>query len=419
MVVHGLSLGTSLRSLAECMDGWMSIAGYADLGKPNQRDIGTYVRQLVAINYSAFEKLLNSSWCFAIGVDGASHGSEGYLDVSICFPVHDTYYQFRTKLSALVAFTRKHTNLSAAIGNPATFSETRWDSIVATCTVAKEEVMPESEWWLCLYAIETITDKICMAFKKCSYQIITPREQLTILRDICYTLLLTSQRQAHGDGEITFRDIKLEYLVIGDDVDVWATFHCTDEYIRAALLKTLAKAIDVFALGINIICTNATDIPRLPQTPEELVNFDINVFMTGVERHRMQLTAFGGVDMVKAIPRERKRLLQTYVSDINVQRDIKSMRGATLAAAWASSVDMYPILAAFCTGLATVSPATHSVESDVSILKNTKNDNRRALSNYAIEGHMQAKQFKLISAAVTSAKLMQDRIRKSASTVVA
>jgi len=531
MVVHGLSLGSSFRSLAECMSGWMDIAGCTYMGKPSQKDIGNYVRQLVAINFSGIEKLLSTCWCFSVGVDGASHKSEGYLDVRICFPIHgdivnvhavaipmgkeahtganyaaaviayinylcpnglsklmgittdgaanmtgcakgfnkilsdaavnagspsrpyvvwcllhranlcvgkmldvlDIDYNFRSKLSGLVAFVRKHPNLHSDIGYAATFSETRWSSISTTCSwlakrrteivefacsVGKEDVMPEPEWWLCLYAMESITDKICTAFKKMQYETITPGVQLKVLRNVRSTLLPASQKQDALSAAVVFCDTKIEHIIVGEDVDAWTTFNLTPEVKKTTLLKTVAKAIDVFCSGIEIICTEATGVPMLPQTPFELVTGDLDVFMGGVHKNMTQLKNFGGADMLKAITRERSKLVGSYASDVSVQKDINGNKGATLALAWASFVNKYPNLSTYCAGLATVLPATHTVESDFSVLKSTKDDNRSAISNYAMEGQMQAKQFERISAAVTSARLAFDRIRNSNVAVV-
>jgi len=148
------------------------------------------------------------------------------------------------------------------------------------------------------------------------------------------------------------------------------------------------------------------------------VTCDINVFMAGVQQHRMQLKSFGGADMLKAITRERGKLVLSNVGDISVQATVNGNKGATLKVAWTNFADKYPNLAMYCAGLATVLPATHTVESDFSVLKNTKDDNRSALSNYAMEGQMQAKQFQRISAAVTSAKVACDRIQGSTANLV-
>ncbi|OQR83713.1 hypothetical protein ACHHYP_14367 [Achlya hypogyna] len=302
------------------------------------------------------------------------------LSVGKMLDVLDIDYQFRSKLSSVVAFVRKHRNLHASIGYAVTYSETRWNSISSTCswmakkcteivafarTVGKENLMLEATWWLCLYAVETITDKICVAFKKMQYQTITPRGQLRILQDSLFTLLLLSQKQDMAEGENCFCDSKLEYINVGEDVDAWTTFQAATENDKATQLMT---------------------------------------------QHKMQLKTFGGADMLKAITRERGKLMLSYAGDMAVQKSVNSNKGATLKVAWANFVDKYPNLVTYCAGLATVLPATYTVESDFTVLKNTKDDNSCALSNYAMEGQMQAKQFQRISAAVTSAKVAYDRI---------
>ena len=52
------------------------------------------------------------------------------------------------------------------------------------------------------------------------------------------------------------------------------------------------------------------------------------------------------------------------------------------------------LLQEFAAGLACIMGSSHTVESDYSILKQTKSDQRIRLSNYALEGQMQCKQHK-------------------------
>jgi len=59
-------------------------------------------------------------------------------------------------------------------------------------------------------------------------------------------------------------------------------------------------------------------------------------------------------------------------------------------------------------------PSTHTVESDFSVLKILKNDSRRSLSNYAMEGQMQAKQYAQVEEAAASAQRAQELVARQA-----
>jgi len=63
-----------------------------------------------------------------------------------------------------------------------------------------------------------------VAFKKMQYQTVTPREQLQILQNMRSTLLISSQKQDMAEDEISFCDSKIEYIIVGEDVDAWTTF---------------------------------------------------------------------------------------------------------------------------------------------------------------------------------------------------
>ncbi|OQR88415.1 hypothetical protein ACHHYP_06828 [Achlya hypogyna] len=66
-------------------------------------------------------------------------------------------------------------------------------------------------------------------------------------------------------------------------------------------------------------------------------------------------------------------------------------------------------------GLATMLPSTHTVESDFSVLKILKSDSRRSLSNYAMEGQMQVKQYASVKEPAASAKRAKELSRQARS----
>ncbi len=87
LVVKGLARGASFRELSGILSDVTEVMGCNAVGRPSERDIGQCVRKVVGINLSRIESLLKSCWCFSMGADGATHRSEGYLDVRLCFPI--------------------------------------------------------------------------------------------------------------------------------------------------------------------------------------------------------------------------------------------------------------------------------------------------------------------------------------------
>ena len=66
-------------------------------------------------------------------------------------------------------------------------------------------------------------------------------------------------------------------------------------------------------------------------------------------------------------------------------------------ASWAIVQGRFDILLDFCRGIATVPANTATVESDFSVLGWEKDEYRKYLSDLALEGIMQSKQFELLS----------------------
>ncbi|KDO21524.1 hypothetical protein SPRG_12488 [Saprolegnia parasitica CBS 223.65] len=112
--------------------------------------------------------------------------------------------------------------------------------------------------------------------------------------------------------------------------------------------------------------------------------------------------------MQKAIASERAALEDAYQ---------KNEADEPFEKVWKNYSTVYPNLSMFAAGLATLLPSTHSEEADFSILKNTRSDSRRSLSNYAMEVPMQSKQYKELEAAVTSMQRATHRIAQRNATV--
>jgi hypothetical protein len=68
--------------------------------------------------------------------------------------------------------------------------------------------------------------------------------------------------------------------------------------------------------------------------------------------------------------------------------------GAAYRDAWIGLQNKYLLLERFVGGLATISPGTSTVESDLSVVKYEKNKNRMSLTDASLEGIFRAKQYR-------------------------
>ncbi|OQR90519.1 hypothetical protein ACHHYP_05457 [Achlya hypogyna] len=235
----------------------------------------------------------------------------------------------------------------------------RRDVVFAT-QEKKADKMPKPTWWLCLYAVEVITDKISSAVTKMQYKTITPREQLRTQCNLCTNLCMASQTQSTHNGEVSFCATRLELMICSEKVNAWSAYQQASENDKNMVFESVIEALRVFVSDVDHICTNASSVPLLPQTPYKIVYGSLDIFMEGVAMRRDKSSACSGMSLVKSIARERNKLVAAAASP---------HRGTALPR------------------------TTHAVESDFSILEGTMSNNIRALSNYAVQGQMQAKQF--------------------------
>ena len=75
----------------------------------------------------------------------------------------------------------------------------------------------------------------------------------------------------------------------------------------------------------------------------------------------------------------------------------KCDESASFEEAWKTTDGRFPVLREFAGGLATVFPNTASVESDFSVLGWEKNEHRKAITDFSLEGVLQSRQMEVLS----------------------
>ena len=101
---------------------------------------------------------------------------------------------------------------------------------------------------------------------------------------------------------------------------------------------------------------------------------------------------------VEEIEEQQQEFCNVYKKENHLKR-LVDRRGFVkdFNKAWCPFNRRFPALITFLGGLGTDFPGTSSVKSDFSVLKWTKNQNSAALTNFSLEGILQAKQFCTIS----------------------
>jgi hypothetical protein len=142
----------------------------------------------------------------------------------------------------------------------------------------------------------------------------------------------------------------------------------------------------------------ADDLPAV--LPHELVKVRTAVFgKTIVDRHLQQLRQSWDEERITKIEEQHRQLCIAYQREdaLRSALDKCGAKPVSFEAGWAIVRGRYDVLRDFCGGIATVPANTATVESDFSVLGWEKDEHRMCLSDLALEGIMQSKQFELLS----------------------
>ncbi|TMW64142.1 hypothetical protein Poli38472_014259 [Pythium oligandrum] len=109
-IIQWINTSSSFRAVARLFVIFGEATGNMSLGKPNEKMIGRCIRHLVAINLCALRHIMRKTWAFSIMADGASHDSEGYLDVRMSFGFNGQLHNYH--LLAIPMQDRSHSGFN-------------------------------------------------------------------------------------------------------------------------------------------------------------------------------------------------------------------------------------------------------------------------------------------------------------------
>jgi hypothetical protein len=169
--------------------------------------------------------------------------------------------------------------------------------------------------------------------------------------------------------------------------DLWndiASVYVT-AYDRVSQLSSLRDAD-------NNALANPFSLP--PVLPHDLIKLSTAEFICRACRHTYRLQHHYSVDHIDVIADEHKLLLHTYRSEPVLKQAIDGLNDrSSFRDGWSLIGSRFPNLMEFCGVLATIFPGTSTVESDFSVLQWEKDNFRKSLSDFGLEGVMQSKQW--------------------------
>ncbi|KUF97264.1 hypothetical protein AM587_10004652 [Phytophthora nicotianae] len=119
---------------------------------------------------------------------------------------------------------------------------------------------------------------------------------------------------------------------------------------------------------------------------------DMTEFRQLILPYRNRLRRQYGSGVISCIWKQVRKLRETYEFDPTF-KDRSCNRDVVQAWKLVDAKGEYTRLVSFALGLASIPPGTHTVEGDFSSLKGVKSAHRGSLSNYALEGQLQAMQY--------------------------
>jgi len=134
-----------------------------------------------------------------------------------------------------------------------------------------------------------------------------------------------------------------------------------------------------------------------PVLPHELVELSVANFIQKIRQHAFRLDHCYSSTQIDLVTDEHKALIHAHRCEPVLKDGIDSLSSSSsFKDGWSLLGARFPNLMEYCGVVATLFPGTSIVESDFSIMRWEKDLFRKRLSNFGLEGVMQAKKFLFI-----------------------
>jgi hypothetical protein len=133
-----------------------------------------------------------------------------------------------------------------------------------------------------------------------------------------------------------------------------------------------------------------------PCLPLELINTSVLDFVSLVTNHKAQLRSAFGEEFLKQVCDQHKELIRVAVEESPLRAQLLAKTRGVFSKAWSPCGSRFVALQMFSAGLVTVMPTTSRIEGDFSLMTYRRNSYCSALTDFALEGVMYAKQFQAL-----------------------
>ncbi|KAH6583989.1 hypothetical protein BASA61_007792 [Batrachochytrium salamandrivorans] len=339
---------------------------------------------------------------------------------------------FYSTLTAVIGHLRRQQNLVATMRSMCPkVADTRWVSMDSVSTwlttniiallehfdTKKPHCTPDKTWWLFLLSVKAFAQESMLVFT--SMQGLTTllsQQRAKLLGLIDTYCRMTNMTGPHSDEKLASIDHSNAEVYGGfvltyansfayiESLGLWAveTISVLEQAEVDKLVPAVARLFVKATNGIQGIVSerdaqnNAGDeLP--PVLPKQLVKLDMRAFSVIVTGHKPRLQLRMLASEINQIGVDFNALLRTYREDNAFKIAVDSCIDADtdFVDGWSSGAagERFPTLRQFCRDLASTFPNTATVETDFSIIGWEKDEFRKSLTDFSLEGILHCKQF--------------------------
>ena len=333
-------------------------------------------------------------------------------------------------LTKLIGLLRRQQNLISSMRSECPkFCSVRWLSmgkVLSWLVLHRVEVQqylleknlewtPPNTWWVFMYTMNAIVYEANIAFQDLQGITTLISQQRVRLKELVNTYILMSQMEGHicedqlqntdplvsstkGSFKVTYAHVR-SYM---DNLGRWVlvTMDAMEESSRNHLVSCIAAVFLHLADGISSIVAERDDMndagEELPAVlPHHLVAGDMRTLVGQLDVHHPRLKRCFSNEEIQMIDQDYAEFLRAVRMEPELKAALNSMTNTATSFedAWSVVGSRFRMLKEFCGGLATVFPNTATVESDFSRLGLEKNEYRKSLTDFSLEGVLHSKQY--------------------------
>jgi len=334
-------------------------------------------------------------------------------------------------LTALISYLRRQYNLQARMGSTCPkFMDTRWAAMKRVTSWLEEEgtvvrayltekdsaCSPPQSWWVLTSVLNSVACEISISV--CRLQGLRTRldEQkeeienlvgtLTGLGSVDGPLSSNSLGMLNHVDDVSRGSYSCSLISARDFIDDQGSFAKNGmNSIPSSEAGTVERSVaGLFSGLVNGLSTvvairAASAAPAEPQIgpciPSTVCKTRPSVFCDLVQRQNGRLSSAGwSQTKIDSIESQHRAMIRAYRDepDFKGEVDAKALSTTDYDELWASSASRFPLLQEFCGGIAVIFPNTATVEADFSVIGWVKDDYRKSMGDFSLEGILQCKQ---------------------------